>query len=264
MAGQICKRYVKVAFASTGPKKALLTRLRCKQWSCEACAKLNAWIWRNWLLERLPQVSEEWWLVTLTANENTRSRVASMDNLRTHIDAFFKRAKRVFGPLEYVRVYEPHPTSEAVHVHLIVAGLSPFVAVGCSVKLRPMSIGVLSRNGRNGVWALRTWVKINARELRMGYIADARRIEGPPQSAVWYVTKYLTKAQGELHTKGLRHVQVTKGIGSPPKQGNDLEWDTAAFIVARMFEPNTEITDLNTGAIIDNQFWEHTGFYPNE
>ena len=260
----ICLKYAKVAFASTGHKTALFTRLRCKRWSCEACAKTNAWVWRNWLLKRLPEVSQDWYLITLTANEETRSRALSMDNIRKHLDAFFKRAKRVFGVLEYVRVYEPHPTSEAVHVHMIVSGVSPYVAVGCSAKLRPMAIGVLVRKGRNGVWALRTWVKINARELGMGYIADARKIEGDASRAVWYVTKYLTKEQGNLGIKGLRHVQVTKGIGSPPKMDTDLTWNTAAYIVASMFEPNTAITDLNTGDVIDNNYWEHTGFYPNE
>lgn len=260
----VCLRYQRVAFASTGVKKAIFTRLRCKQWSCEACAKTNAWIWRNWLLERLPEVSGEWWILTLTANENTRSRVTSMDNLRTRIDAFFKRVKRVFGDIEYVRVYEPHPTSEAVHVHFVVSGFSPYVAVGQSEKLQPMAIGVLTRKGRNGVWAVKTWIKITARDLGMGYIADIQLITGEPQKAVWYVTKYLTKEQGNLHVKGLRHVQVTSGIGSPPKVETELLWQTGFFIQARMFEAGASITDLNTGQVIDNDYWETCGFYPNE
>lgn len=260
----VCLKYIRVAFASTGHKEAVFTRLRCKQWTCPACARMNASLWRNWLLKRLPEVSDDWFLITLTANENTRTRDLSMDNLRIHLDAFFKRVKRVFGAIEYARVYEPHPTSDAVHVHIIIAGLAPYVAVGQSVKLRPMAIGVLNRSGRNGVWSLKTWVKINARELKMGYIADAKRLTGDVRFVALYITKYLTKDQGSLHVKGLRHVQVTSGIGSPTNKGNDLDWSTASYIVATMFDPNTAITDLNTGRVINNDYWEEKGFYPDE
>lgn len=260
----ICAKYQRVAFATTAPKKAIFTRLRCKQWSCEPCARLNAWIWRNWLMQRLPEVGKEWWILTLTAHSGTRSKVSSMDNLRTRLEAFFKRAKRVFGEIEYVRVYEKHPTSDAVHVHAIVCGFSPFVAFGRSVKHRPMAIGTLTRSCRGGFWSVRSWVKKTAQELKMGYIADIKKISGEPIRAVWYVTKYLTKAQNDLHVRGLRHVQVTSGIGSPPKIDSDLVWDTAAFIVARMFDPNTEITDINTGTVINNGYWEMKGFYPDE
>ena len=258
-----CKRYKKVAFAHTGPKEALFTRLRCKQWSCPACAKTNQWIWRNWLIKRLPEVSDEWWLLTLTANRHKRTAWSSLDNIRSKLEAFFKRVKRVFGEIEYVRVYEKHPTSEAIHCHVIICGVTPYVAVGYSSKMRAMAIGVLSRGSRNGVWALKTWVKKTAYELEMGYIADIKRLEGTSEQAAFYVTKYLTKAQEELHVKGLRHVQVTRGIGSPPKEGS-VCWETSAYIVAKMFAPNTAITDINTKAIIDNDYWEVHDFYPFE
>ena len=186
-----------------------------------------------------------------------------MDNIRKSLDAFFKRVKRVFEEIEYVRVYEKHPTSQAVHCHVIICGLSPYVAVGCSAKMRPMAIGVLARNSRNGVWAIKTWIKKTAGDLDMGYIADIKRLEGSPEQAAFYVTKYLTKAQEELHVKGLRHVQVTSGIGSPEK-GEDNNWNTAAYIVPQMFAPNTAIKDLNTGDVIDNDYWEKHSFYPYE
>lgn len=260
----ICTRYVKVAYASTGQKQAILTRLRCKQWSCEACAKTNAWIWRNWLLNRLPEVSDEWWILTLTASSLTRTAWGSMDNIRSNLDRFMKRVKRVFGEIEYVRVFEKHPTSQAIHCHIIITGLSPYVAVGCSEKLQSVAYGVVTRRGRNGVWALRTWVKITAQACSMGYIADVQMINGEPSKATWYVTKYLTKAQADLHVKGLRHVQVTSGIGSPPKIDTDLVWNTAAYVVPQMFEAGTRVTDLNNGKVIDNNYWEVKEFYPDD
>lgn len=263
MAHDICKRYMKVAYAHTGVKKAIFTRLRCKQWSCEACAKMNAWIWRNWLIKRLPKMGDEWWILTLTANSRTRERVTSMDNLRTNLDAFFKRVKRVFGHIEYVRVYEKHPTSDAVHVHIVICGLAPFVKFNVSKKGVKTAKGTYERKGRKGTWTVRTWVKKNAGDLKMGYIADVQKIQGEPVKAVWYVTKYLTKAQADLHVKGLRHVQVTSGIGSPKNEAEfDYEWNVTAYIVADMFEAGAKILDINTGETIDNAHWENHSFYP--
>jgi hypothetical protein len=257
----VCKRYFKVAYAHTGPKDALFTRLRCKQWSCAACAKTNQWIWRNWLIKRLPEVSDEWWLLTLTANENKRTAWGSMDNIRKVVDTLMKRVKRLFGEIEYARVYEKHPTSEAVHLHIIICGLSPYVVIGYSAKLKPMAIACISRTARDGTWSIKTWFKNTSRALGMGYIADIKRLEGTPETAAFYVTKYLTKAQEELHVKGLRHVQVTRGIGSPVSYGDEV-WQTASYIVPRMFAPNAVVKDINTGATIDNAYWEIHDFYP--
>jgi hypothetical protein len=257
----VCKLYKKVAFSHVGPKEAIFTRLRCKQWSCEYCAKKNQWVWRNWLLKRLPEVSDEWWLLTLTANRWKRAAWSSMDNIRKHLDAFFKRMKRVFGSIEYVRVYEKHPTSQAIHCHIIVSGVTPYVALGYSVKFQAVAYGVFKRVGRDGFWALRTWVKKTAQALDMGFIADIKKLIGDPEQASWYVTKYLTKAQSELHVKGLRHVQVTRGIGSPPSDDTKI-WQVSSYIVPRMFAPNAVVKDLNTGQAIDNAYWEIHDFYP--
>lgn len=259
--GQVCKLYKKVAFSHTGPKEAIFTRLRCKQWSCPFCAKKNASIWRAFLAEKLPAVSQEWYLVTFTAHRNTRGKQSSLRNIRGNIDTLFKRVKRVFGKVSYVRTFERHPSSQAIHAHFIVSGLSPYIALGCSAKLRPMAIACTTRKGRNGAWSVKTWFKINAQDVGIGMIADVRLIEGDVTRAIWYVTKYLTKEQQDLDVKGLRHVQTTRDIGSP-KADKGLEWHTAAYIVPHMFAPNAQIEDLNTGKVIDNSYWEVHNFYP--
>lgn len=261
----VCKRYMKVAYTLTGPKKALMTRLRCKQWSCDYCADKNARTWQYWLIKRLPEVAPDWWLMTLTASSETRTTLASLDNLRSNIDRLIKRMKRVFGEdIEYVRVYEKHTTSEAVHVHFVISGLSPYVAVGYSAKLKPMALACLTRRFKTGVWALKTWLKKTCGEIKMGYIADVKPLIGSPEKAAFYVTKYLTKDLQGIDVPYLRHVQVTKGIGSP-EFDKTYQWIPVSYITARTFdEPNTVIEDIDTGKIIDNNFWEHTGFYPNE
>jgi len=260
-----CKNYIKVAYTLTGPKTALLTRLRCKKWSCPYCADKNAREWQYWLIKRLPEVADDWYFITLTAHENNRTEYGSLINIRANIDRLIKRVKRVWGDdIEYVRVFEPHPTTGAVHVHFVMTGITPYVVNGYSVKHRPMCIGVLTRKGRVGTWSAQTWFKKICRELEMGYIANVQHVEGETVKLAFYMTKYLTKDQGSIAVPYLRHVQVTQGIGSPEWPEN-YTWTPVSYITARTFdEPNTRITDLDTGKVIDNDFWEHTGFYPNE
>lgn len=258
-----CPNYIKVAYAHTGPKTALVTRLRCKRWSCEYCAEKNRKIWQYWLIERMPQVSERWWLITLTANENLRGRVESLQNIRTNLDALFKRVRRVWPDFQYGRVFEKHPTSDAAHVHIVACGLSPYVARTVNrngtERFKPLEV----RTGYRGTWAIKTWFKRNARDLGMGYQADVQAPRGDAAAAAWYLTKYLTKDAQAIDMPYLRHVQVSQGIGTPQFEAK-YQWTPASYIVATMFEPNAQITDLDTGNVIDNNYWEHTGFWPSD
>lgn len=257
-----CPNFSRIAYAHIGVKQAIAVRLRCGRWSCEYCSKKNASIWRAHLVSKLPDISQVWWLVTLTASKWHREAASSLMDIRKGVEALIKRAKRVFGTeMDYVRVYEKHPTSRAIHAHFIVSGFTPFVAIGSSVKHRPMAIGVLNRMGRNGVWSVKTWLKKQAQELRMGYMADIQEIVGDPIKAIGYVAKYLTKSAQDLGIKGLRHVQTTRKIGSPKTESNP-EWKTAPYITPYTFEAGCKVIDLNTGEIIDNQYWEVHGFWP--
>lgn len=261
----ICKKYIKVAYTVTGPKQALMTRLRCKQWTCEYCADKNARMWQYWLIKRLPEVSPEWYLVTLTAHPHKREQLKSLNNIRSKIDTLIKRIKRVFGDdIEYVRVFEKHPSSEAIHVHLIMSGLAPYVVNGFSVKHRPVSIGVLTRHGHVGTWSVKTWFKKTCQALGMGQQADVSLIKDEPARAAYYVTKYLTKDMQAFHVSYLRHVQVTQGIGKP-KFDASYTWDVASYITPYTFpEANTRVTDIDTGRVIDNNYWEVKGYYPDD
>jgi len=259
----LCKNYLKIAHTSIGHKEALITRLRCKQWTCDACARKNASIWRFWLVKRLPEVSDEWWLMTLTSPGGIRGHEESLEQIRKNIDRLIKRMGRVFGKVEYVRVFEKHKTSEAVHAHFILTGITPYVVVGYSVKFQPVAYGVMSRSGRTGFWAVRTWLKKVCQEIGMGKIADVRKIVGDTAKAAYYITKYLTKDMQGIHIAYLRHVQVTRAIGKP-KIDDEYDWQPASYITTYTFEPGTRVTDINTGFIIDNNYWEVKGFYPDE
>lgn len=274
-----CKRYPRVAWsreltpaalaaaAAAGrvnPQKrgvVLFTRLRCKQWDCEYCAAKNQAIWRAFLYDKMPTVSDEWWFLTLTAHSRMRSQQASYKNLQRGIDVVLKRVRRVFGQVDYVRVFEKHPTSDALHAHLVCSNLSPFVVPGCYKNLQPGYIAVLDRDGHQGTWALRSWLKKTAQECQIGYQADVQRLKD--SYAVHYATKYLTKAAQEITIKGIRHVQTTRGIGSPQGE-SDRIWQVGDYVTARDFRAGESITDLQTGEIIPPEYWSEFDVYPPE
>lgn len=257
-----CPRFPLCAIARVGNGRVLFTRLRCGQWSCDWCAKKNQEIWRAHLMDRLPDISDFWWLITLTAHEHRRTEALSLANIRDNLDRLFKRIRRIFKHFTYVRVYEKHPTSQARHSHLLACGISPFLVREVSRTGSITYIPVLSRQGHKGTWAIRTWFKKTARELGMGYQADCQPIEDPKRAS-GYVTKYLTKSQQDLNEKGLRHVQTSREIGAP-KNETQYAWKVASFFTARDFVAGEYVIDLQTGERIDEGYFEEENVYPPE
>lgn len=274
-----CPRYPRVAWSrevkpDASPKEftdsrlknnrkgvVLFTRLRCKQWSCPYCAAKNQAIWRAFLYDKMPGVADNWWFVTLTAHSRMRSQDASYKNLQRGIDVIMKRIRRVFGQVDYVRVFEKHPTSDALHAHLVCSNLSPFVVPGCHKNLQSGYLAVLERDSHTGVWSIRTWLKKTAQECQIGYQADVQRLEN--NYAVTYATKYLTKASQEIDIKGLRHVQTTRNIGSPSGE-SDRIWQVGDFVTARDFKAGETLIDLQSGEAIPSEYWSTFDVYPPE
>lgn len=260
---EFCKRYARVAWArpEKTPKRVLFTRLRCKKWSCEYCAKKNAAEWRDFLGRRLPEVSGQWWMLTLTAHSMKRGKIASYENLRKGIDVLMKRMRRVWGKIEYVRVYEKHPTSEALHAHLLISGISRRVVWAVRANgVREFKPAPNDATGKS-TWSSLSWLKKAAHGAKIGYqVALEKCRDG---YAVFYVSKYLTKSSQSIDIKGLRRVQTSRGIGSV-EAGGDLSWMVADFATARDFEAGEIVVDLQTGQQIDVDFWSQFDRYPAE
>ena len=172
-----------------------------------------------------------------------------------------KRVRRLFGAIDYVRTFEPHKKDGCLHAHFIFAGFTDFVVNGANIKNVPASIAVQKRPFRDGCWSLNTWLKHNAEGCGLGYMADAKKLDDA--RAINYVTKYLTKELQMIDIKGMRHVQTAGRIGSPEK-AKGKGWNVTDFITARDFMPNEPVLDLNTGFIVDNNYWEQSTIYPIE
>lgn len=258
-----CPRYVGVAWTHLDGNKALLTRLRCGLWSCPYCAAKNQSIWRAFLLSKLPLLSADWYLLTLTAHSKLRTRGQSLANIRDNIDRLMKRLHRTFGEFEYVRTYEKHPTSDAIHAHLIVSDLSPHVVHGHYKNHQRGFVGVTVRPYRIGCWSLNSYIKMVTQEVQMGYVADCRALTGDTSFAVNYVCKYLTKDLQGIDVKGLRHVQTSRGVGSPQVAAK-YQWEVGGFVTNRDFFPGERLTDLQTGEALRPDFWFDGDVYPDE
>lgn len=256
-----CQRYARVAWSHQPGNVCLFTRLRCKQWSCPYCAKANQKMWRAFLGGQLPIVSDEWWHVTLTAHSRMRSEQASYKNLQVGIDRIIKRIRRVFGKVEYVRVFEPHPTSQALHAHLLISNLTPFVVPGCHKNLQPGFLAVTHRDSYTGAWSVRTWLKKAAQGVQIGYQCDVKRCESG--FAVFYITKYLTKAQGNISVKGLRHVSTSRRVGSPSME-SEHRWEVGNFITSLDMGRDEVLLDIQVGISLPYMDVASFGLYPPE
>jgi len=258
---EFCNRYPLVAWTHVDRRTALFTRLRCGQWSCEYCAKKNQAIWRAFLHSRFDAMGTNWWFVTLTAHSQKRGKMESYHNLTRCIDILVKRMRRVWENFDYVRVFEKHPTSEALHAHLVCYGLSPFLRVVLNRNKTTSYVPEFEREKRAGYWTVKTWLKRQAHASRIGYQTDVQQLE--KSYSVHYATKYLTKSAQEIDIKGLRHVQTSRGIGSPNTNAEN-SWQVGSFITARDFKPGQTVTDIQTGEIIEPEYWSTFDIYPPE
>jgi len=257
---QFCPNFNLIATTQVKPELMWLTRLRCGMWSCEFCAAKNQAIWRAFLREKLPQVSRNWYLVTLTAASYTRSEQSSYKNLQAGIDKLMKRARRVWKNIEYVRAFEKHPTSEALHAHFIMSGLSTCVSVLTRKTGVRVCRPVFDRKSRRGYWTVQTWWKIAAFQCGMGYQVDVKNVG--VDRASWYVTKYLTKELQGITVKGLRHVQTSRNIGSP-ETGNNHTWQVRTHVTKHTLPEGSGLYDLSMAEAIPEIYWLSKATYPD-
>lgn len=231
----------------------ILAYLRCKQWDCEFCSVKNAQIWRAHLIEQMAALGGAWYFVTLTARPSDEGFEQSYKALAHGIDVMFKRLRRVFGVLDYVRVYEAHTTRDALHAHLIIRGFTQYVAVGASQKHVPMFVPSDHKVASSRMWSIRSFVKHSAWQSGLGYIADVQPVKN--EYAVHYVVKYLTKDQQRFKIKGLRHVQ-TGGAIDGLRKASDLEWKAGSYVKTYDFPDGKPVLIPSTGEVLKPHTWE--------
>lgn len=179
-----------IAAVSPTNKLAVLFRPRCKLWSCPYCAEVNRKLWTVRAYAGSEALISEGWemkFVTMTSHEKLEARQTwyvwplAWKKLSTRI-------ARAQGPgHQYLMVPEQHQDGR-LHMHAIAT------------------------------WSINQgWLKDNARESGLGYMAEIEDLESPQHSA-WYVAKYLGKQLTMLSwPAGWRHVRTSRGW---PKMAN--------------------------------------------
>lgn len=247
-----------VCYKETVPGRVLMKRLRCKSWQCPYCARENRRLWAAHLQRQIPKVSSEWWFITLTAHELKRTPANSLDNIRSNIDRLFKRLRRIYENIEYVRVFEVHKKG-AFHAHLVVCGLS------ARLQMHTTKAGVsyfrptLEPSGK-GNWALKTWFSKTCREFQMGYKVDVQKIS-EIREVVRYVVKYLTKDAQNFHAKHLRRVQTSQRIGGLRTAG-DGSWHIGARVFRQSLPQGAHLYDGDKRLQVPDSYWQDHLTYP--
>jgi hypothetical protein len=234
-----------------------LTRLRCKSWDCEFCADLNRQLWRSHLKKKIAKLGGTWWFLTITSHEGNREKHATLANLRRGLDLLFKRMRKIWKRIEYVRVYELHQTG-AYHAHCIISGLSPRIHY-YKARSGLRVFEPCDSKGKN-VWSLKTWFKKTARACKMGYMVDCQQLDGVAKT-VNYICKYITKTTLSYHVKYVRRIQTSQGIGAanPRKEGQG--WNIAKYVYMGNVG-NSVLVDLNLKIRINPSFWRENYTYP--
>lgn len=257
---KICPRYARVAWQhDTDNLQIILTRIGCGMWDCDYCSKLLKRKWLAVLRKKMPEIGDNWWLLTFTAPEASYTHEDSLKRLRRGIDTFFKRARRIWKGIEYVRVYETHKKRTTVHAHLVVYGLTPLLTVATSRNGRKVFTPLLLRTRRKGQWSIRTFVKKAAFDCGMGYIADCRQVD--TVRAIRYVTKYLVKDMQQLTVRNLRHVQTTRRIGGIQGE-KQAGWIVGYRLNKVQIYGNERVWDAQRQAYVPDAYWRVGEIYP--
>lgn len=204
-----------------GTKKStkILSRLRCKQWSCEYCAVQNSMQWRGHLLNTISTKSEsgefcsQWWFATITASAGNRTSQGSASALQRHwqaiIQLFRDKSKPHNHKVSYVRVFEAHQDG-AIHLHAII---------NCPVDVRSWETNQKIKSGKNA--GKRKKIRFKdyiAKKAGLGFICDIEPIEPyagyhPIAVTVKYITKYMTKsAQNFELPKHARRIITSRNL----------------------------------------------------
>lgn len=168
-------------------ERGLITFARgaCKMWSCPECALKNVKRWIARIIDGINKLGGDWYFATVTAHKWWRCE-KSLINLRSNWHKLRKRmvrmAKKMGIELHYVRVWEHHEDG-SYHMHII-----------------------------NNVGLNTKWLKDNASECGMGFMAHSDEIVNAGQAA-GYVAKYMLKQSKEdtLHSfpKGARRIEAS-------------------------------------------------------
>lgn len=186
----------------SGQKKRVISKARCKLWTCPYCAELNRQQHFNRIANGLQSLNEkqvDMSFVTITCHENWRGNEQSIRNWRRNKDKllarFRRKYKKEYGKSGYY-VYIPETHKDgSLHIH-----------------------GIFSGDFGN------RWWKDNARSVGLGFMAESEKLKTVLQGTN-YCLKYITKQIGfEVSIKNFRRVNYSQGFPDKQAHVSDGQW----------------------------------------
>lgn len=251
-----CKNFKAMLKSRDSAGNTLITRTRCKQWTCSYCSQINRKQWNARLIDFVNKKGGDWGWFTLTAHGQKRSPKASLDNLRSCWDKFIKRLKRKYGKFDYCRVYEPHKDG-AYHLHCIVSFHFDDLRErkGKDNKTVTYSKQIASIAKKFGIgWY--THADNIAPDKHGGYVAS-------------YITKYITKLtiQNKKEIGRTRHIQCSHTWSKLTKI-SEYKWEVATGIyeddLNDAIDRGKDVIDINTGEKLTYDDFDGMYIYPSD
>lgn len=257
-----CQNVKRIARATDDNNQNMMTRLRCKKWSCPYCAYVNRAVWIKRIMATIADSNAEydWFFMTITAHGDDHRDGTTLDALQSKISVLLKRMRRAnaYDDMPYVRVFEAHKSGE-YHAHFIIQW---------SLKEEWDRYRARIEKRTERKWSESTWLSRNAKEVGLGYIVDYQTIrvtydptltddnghapspsEQGARQVVMYVFKYMTKdnmnAVNEQKSAKTRMIQASQHF--PAKDSDkSLEWDVLSdYSVYDWWIDNRNMLDLN-------------------
>lgn len=183
--------------------KRVIYKTRCKQWSCEYCAKINKY--QHWLrmvkgVQQLQDRGYQFNFVTITSHESNTTTLqtykvwqSAWKKLSTRYRR--KNAETTTLPASFVYIPELHKDGR-IHIHGLFSG---------QVSER--------------------WWKDNSRQCGMGYMCKSDRISEAVQG-VNYCLKYVTKDMGQdITIERFRRINYSRNFPSLAKDKTLYTWN---------------------------------------
>lgn len=216
-----------------GKSNTSVTRLRCKQWTCEYCAYVNRVQWHMRVMRTLENWQEHppFAFMTVTAPQWAHREKKTLRVLQDNANKMLMRIKyhNKWDDFAYVRVLEQHESGEW-HAHYLITWAKYWRGDDAYGKTLQTDDDLQYANSRflkkHMAETGHGW-KVDWQKIRWQY--DASRTETPTVQAALqvtsYVTKYMTKdiqTQVRRHRyKRMRQIQASQHF--KPEYATDFE-----------------------------------------
>lgn len=262
---QYCKN-VRMLMKSTDykPDRLTVARVRCKQWTCPACARRNLNQWRLHLLKRFSKddlIRDLWCFITITVPPHLHGHPQeSVTRLQRVWKRMYDLMRRKFtSKLSYVYMYEAH-SDGTYHLHAII---------NCGRDYDKDALIFVWREPYKH-HPLHRWFQDTLPTLGAGFITDVRRVYSmyglrDSVSAILYAIKYMSKSGSWVQfKKHARRIGVTQDIGGLPKAlPSEFTWSPVPYISLNDLARHKIIEDVTTRRELTRKDFDH-GFYPPE